>query len=66
MHVIVHACSVGIDELRLMPAGRDMSGYDRRQDPLEVGAMHWELWPSRPELGYDDLTGALMAVQACF
>jgi hypothetical protein len=24
--------------------------------------MHWELWPDRPELGYDDLARTLVAL----
>jgi hypothetical protein len=59
-YVIVHACGIGIDRVRLVPTA-DLSGYDLTQDPLEIGAMHWELWPSRPELGYDDLTRTLVA-----
>jgi hypothetical protein len=62
VYVIVHACGIGIDRLRLMPVGADMPGYDLSQDPLEIGAMHWELWPSRPELGYDDLTRTLVTL----
>jgi hypothetical protein len=58
-YVVVHACGIGIDELRLLPVA-DLSGYELSADPLEVGAMHWELWPSRPELGYDDLTRTLV------
>jgi hypothetical protein len=59
--VIVHACGVGIDRIRLMRA-RDLSTYDVSADPLEIGAMHWELWPSRPELGYEDLARTLVAL----
>jgi hypothetical protein len=58
--VIVHACGIGIDQLRLMPA-TDLSGYHHGADPLDVGAMHWELWGNRPELAYDDLTRTLVA-----
>jgi hypothetical protein len=60
VYVVAHACGIGIDELQLTPAS-DLSGYDLSKDPLEIGAMHWELWPSRPELGYDDLTRTLVA-----
>ncbi len=60
VYVIVHACGVGLDRMRLQPV-RDLSGYDLSQDPLEIGAMHWELWPSRPELNYDDLARTLVA-----
>jgi hypothetical protein len=60
VYVIVHACGTGIDQLRLIPVGADVPGYDLTQDPLEIGAMHWELWPSRPELGYDDLARTLV------
>jgi len=62
VYVIVHACGVGIDGLRLKSVGADMPGYGLSQDPLEIGAMHWELWPSRPQLGYDDLTRTLVAI----
>ncbi len=60
VYVIVHACGIGIDELRLTPAG-DLSGYNIGGDPLAAGAMHWELWADRPELAYDDLTRTLVA-----
>jgi hypothetical protein len=60
VYVIVHACGTGIDQLRLIPVGADVPGYDLSQDPLEIGAMHWELWQSRPELGYDDLARTLV------
>jgi hypothetical protein len=62
VYVIVHACGIGIDKLRLKPVGDDMPGYGLSQDPLQAGAMHWELWPSRPELDYDDLTKTLVAL----
>jgi hypothetical protein len=58
VYVIVHACGVGIDGLSLRPSD-ELEGYDLSHDPLEVGAMHWELWASRPDLGYDDLTKSL-------
>jgi hypothetical protein len=58
-YVIVHACGVGIDRIRLLQTN-DLSAYDLSQDPLEIGAMHWELWPSRPELNYDDLARTLV------
>jgi hypothetical protein len=60
-YVIVHACGTGINRVRLREAP-DLSGYDLGQDPLEIGAMHWELWSSRPELGYDDLTKTLVSL----
>jgi hypothetical protein len=62
VYVIVHACGIGIDKIRLKPAGADVPGYGLDQDPLDVGAMHWELWPNRPELEYDDLARTLTAV----
>jgi hypothetical protein len=62
VYVIVHACGIGIDELRLASVSGDMPGYDVGEDPLAIGAMHWELWPSRPELGYDDLTRTLVSL----
>src|SRR5271165_4337276 len=61
VYVIVHACGIGIDRIRLKSVGADMPGYGLSEDPLDIGAMHWELWPSRPELGYDDLTRTLVA-----
>jgi hypothetical protein len=60
VYVIVHACGIDIDQVRLMPAG-DLSSYLHGADPSEVGAMHWELWANRPELAYDDLTRTLVA-----
>ncbi len=61
VYVIVHACGIGLDRLRLVPVG-DLAGYELTRDPMEIGAMHWELWPSRPELGYDDLARTLVAL----
>lgn len=61
-YVIVHACGIGIDELRLTAAGADMPAYGLDLDPLDADAMHWELWPSGPEVKYDDLAGSLAAV----
>jgi len=60
VYVIVHACGIGIDELQLTPAS-DLSGYHEGGDPLDVGAMHWELWRNRPDLAYDDLTRTVVA-----
>ena len=60
-YVIVHACGIDIDEVRLTPAV-DLSSYDLSRDPLEIGAMHWELWVSRPELAYEDLVPTLVAL----
>jgi hypothetical protein len=60
-YVVVHACGVGLDRIRLTRA-QDLSDYDVSADPLEIGAMHWELWPSRPELGYDDLARTLVSL----
>jgi hypothetical protein len=60
VYVIVHACGIGIDPLRLAQVN-DLSGYHQSADPLEAGAMHWELWANRPELAYDDLTRTLVA-----
>jgi len=62
VYVIVHACGIAIEELRLRSIGADMPGYGLDLDPLDVGAMHWELWPSGPELGYDELVGSLVSV----
>ena len=61
-YVILHACGIGIDGLRLTSLDADMPGYGLDLDPLDVGAMHWELWPSGPELGYDDLACSLASV----
>jgi len=60
VYVIAHACGVGIDGLRLQPV-HDLSGYELTQDPLELGAMHWELWRSQPAVGYEDLARVLVA-----
>lgn len=54
-YVIVHACGVPIDDVRLTTI-RDLSGYEPSRN---TAPMHWELWPSHPELGYDDLAGML-------
>jgi hypothetical protein len=58
-YVIVHACGVSIDDVRLTPTAEDLSGYDLSIDPMEIGAMHWELWASQTELAYEDLAPAL-------
>lgn len=58
VYMIVHSCGVGPEGISLRPAD-ELDGYDMTDDPLAVGAMHWELWSSRPELGYDDLTKTL-------
>jgi hypothetical protein len=60
VYVIVHACGVSIESIRLRPV-EDLSCYEATMDPLEVGAMHWELWPSRPDVDYDELTRTLVA-----
>lgn len=54
-YVIVHACGVPIDDVRLTTI-RDLSGYEPSRN---TAPMHWELWPSRPDLGYDDLADVL-------
>jgi hypothetical protein len=54
VYVIVHACGINIDQVRLAPVS-DLSGYHHGADLTEVGAMHWELWANRPELAYEDL-----------
>jgi hypothetical protein len=63
VYVIVHACGIGIDRLRLLPV-QDLSSYELTTDPLELGAMHWELWRSQPALGYEDLARVLVAPAA--
>jgi len=60
VYVIVHACGIQFEQLRLA-AVSDLSAYHHGVDPLEIGAMHWELWPERPELAYDDLLRTLVA-----
>jgi hypothetical protein len=56
-YVIVHACGVAIEDVRLTTV-RDLYGYEcSNQAP--TGAMHWELWQSHPDLGYDDLVSLL-------
>jgi hypothetical protein len=60
VYVIVHACGVGIDQLRLLPV-QDISRYELTTDPLALGAMIWELWRSQPEVGYEDLARVLVA-----
>lgn len=60
VYVVAHACGIGIDNLRLQPV-HDMSGYEVTTDPLELGAMHWELWRSQPTVGYEDLARVLVA-----
>lgn len=59
-YVVVHACGVSIDQLRLFPVA-DLARYELSTDPLAPGAMHWELWPSRRQIGYDDLAQLLAA-----
>lgn len=59
VHVIVHACGFDINRIRLKSLGADMTEYGIEQDPLDVDAMHWELWPSGPALDYDELTRTL-------
>jgi len=61
VYVIVHACGIDVDELRLKSVGPDLPGYGLDLDPLDIGAMHWELWSSGPELDYDDIAGTLTA-----
>jgi hypothetical protein len=57
-YVIVHACGVALEDVRLT-AICDLYGYEPSSDEAPAGAMHWELWPSRPDLGYDDLVSVL-------
>jgi hypothetical protein len=49
------------DQVQLAPVA-DLSPYDLSLDPLDIGAMHWELWASQTELAYEDLTPALAAL----
>jgi hypothetical protein len=59
-YVIVHACGLAIEDMRLRPIG-DLSAYDLSNDPAEPGSMRWELWPARPDVGYDELATTLAA-----
>jgi hypothetical protein len=59
-YVIVHACGIGLDRIRLQPV-QDLSIYEVSSDLLEIGAMHWELWRGEPALGYEDLARVLVA-----
>jgi hypothetical protein len=61
-YVIVHACGIGIDGLELTSVGAEMPGYGLDLDPLDIGAMHWELWPSGPEVDYDDIATTLTTI----
>jgi hypothetical protein len=58
-YVIVHACGIAIDRLELIPVP-DMSGYELTTNPLELGAMIWELWRSELAVGYKDLARVLV------
>ena len=58
-YVVVHACGIGIEQLRLFPVS-DLGRYELSTDPLAPGAMRWELWPGRQELGYNDLARLLV------
>lgn len=57
-YVIVHACGADVDEVRLT-AIRDLYGYEPGRGQAPAGLMHWELWPSRPDLGYEALASVL-------
>jgi hypothetical protein len=59
-YVIVHACGIEIDQIRLQQV-RDFTPYEPGGNPMDVGAMHWELWRSQPALGYEDLTRVLVS-----
>jgi len=60
VYVIVHACGIDIDSVRLLPV-EDIARYELAADPLEIGAMHWELWRSEPPVGYEDLARVLVS-----
>jgi len=60
VYVIVHACGVPLEDVRLTTV-RDLYGYEPSRSQAPTGAMHWELWPSRPDLGYDDLVSVIAA-----
>ena len=57
-YVIVHACGVPIEDIRLTTV-RDLSGYEPSGTDAPAGSMHWEVGPARPSLGYEDLAGML-------
>jgi hypothetical protein len=59
VYVIVHACGFTLDDVRLL-ALADLSGYEASTDPLQIGAMSWELWRSQDALGYEDLARVLV------
>src|SRR5271165_4351953 len=61
VYLVVHACGVSIDQIRLERVD-DLCEYEHGRDPVEIGAMHWELWPSRPDLNYDDLARTLVTL----
>jgi hypothetical protein len=60
VYVIVHACGVSVERIKLFGV-QDLSSYETAGDPLEIGAMTWELWRSRPAVGYEDLARVLVA-----
>lgn len=57
-YVIVHACGVDIEQVELETLD-DLSGYELSEDPADAGAMHWELWPARPDFSGDELAAML-------
>jgi len=57
-YVIVHACGVAIDQVELETLD-DLSGYELSRDPAAAGAMHWELWPARPDFSGKKLAAML-------
>ncbi|HXZ63563.1 MAG TPA: hypothetical protein VEH05_02455 [Streptosporangiaceae bacterium] len=57
-YVIVHACGAGLDDIELVLVD-DLSGYQLSRDPAQLGAMHWELWPARPDFGCEELAAML-------
>jgi hypothetical protein len=57
-YVVVHACGIDIDDVELEILG-DLSRYELSRDPAEAGAMHWELWRSRPDFSGDELAATL-------
>lgn len=59
VYVVVHACGVDIGELQLKPVP-DITGYDLTSDPLEIGAMIWELWRTESSVQYKDLARVLV------
>jgi hypothetical protein len=57
-YVIVHACGIDIDEVELQRVD-EMWDYELSHDPADPRAMHWELWPARPDFSGEELAAML-------